>query len=885
MMSLQIDAINIEDLSPMMQQYVGEKRKRPDCVLFFRLGDFYELFFDDAILVSKELELTLTSRDCGLQSRAPMAGVPHHAAETYITRLVDKGYKIAICEQMEDPALAKGIVRREVVKIITPGTAMGQGQTDEKQNHYLVSVFQIGKSYGLAALDLSTGDFSATSLITGVSWVHVYDEIHRLKPAEVLANDAFLHSKLKTVLEEEHFYLTKLEDEHFGTARYKEYFDETPLNQDLLQAAASGLLYYVEDTQKQLPSHIKPLNVYELNHYMKIGASARTNLELSETIRERKKRGSLLWVLDQCKTAMGSRMLRRWLEQPLLHPVEIMERQKSVEAMVENFILRQELRDVLQGMNDIERLLSKLSMGQMNARELDALRLSLAKVPATKTLLENSTNTQLLQLAKQLDTLEDLVETLTHGLGDNLPILLHEGGLIREGFNEEVDYYREILAKGSTWILELEKQEKEKHNIKNLKVGFNKVFGYYIEVSKSNLNLVPEHYTRKQTLANAERYILPELKEMEEKILHAEKNLLEKEYELFVELRALAKEKEKHIAQNAHVLAELDCYLSLGEVADRNQYVKPEVVLEPILDIEQGRHPVVEKVLPNGAFVSNDAYLDVDASRMIILTGPNMSGKSTYMRQIAQICIMAQIGSFVPATRATVGICDQIFTRIGASDDLASGQSTFMVEMNEVAYILNHATSQSLLILDEIGRGTSTYDGLSIAWAVVEHVANKRILGARTLFATHYHELTDLEGVVTGVKNYHVEVKKRDGEEEIQFLHKIAPGAADESYGVEVARLAGVNLAVVDRANEILYKLELEGQGQARHKQRKDQKIMEGQMDLFSSSLALRAHDDLIETLKNLDVQNMTPLDALRELYDLSMQAKKIEKHKGDAHV
>jgi DNA mismatch repair protein MutS len=890
---LRLADIEASDLSPMMQQYVREKHKRPDCILLFRLGDFYETFFDDAVLVSQELELTLTSRDCGLEERAPMAGVPYHAADNYIEKLIDKGYKIAICEQMEDPALAKGLVKREVVQVITPGTTTASKALEDKSNHYLASVFQLGTTFGLAALDLSTGDFSATQFISGLSVIHLYDEIYRLGPAEILCNPAFRDSALAQKLVRENFFLTSIDDHCFDPKAYTNFYEESPLNQDLLRMAASGLLYYVEDTQKQLPSHIKPLEIYQIDQFMKLGAGARTNLELSRSLRTLKKKASLLWVLDQCKTAMGSRMLKRWLEQPLLHPAEINYRLDAVEDLKESFILRQELRDMLQGMNDMERLLSKLSMGHMNARELDALCRSLEKIPPVKENLQRAKSTVVRKLGQSLENLTDLVDTLRRGLADDLPILIQDGGVIRDGFDEQVDHYREIKNKGASWIVELEQREKDKTGIKNLKVGYNKVFGYYIDVTKSNLHLVPENYQRKQTLANSERYILPELKEMEDQMLHAEQRLLDREYEVFVELRNLAKAHEAQIAHNAEAIASLDAWLSLAEIADRYNYVRPEISLDPILDIEGGRHPVVERMLDRGAFVSNDAYLDRDDTRLILLTGPNMSGKSTYMRQIALIVILAQMGSFVPAERATIGIVDQIFTRIGASDDLASGQSTFMVEMNEVAYILENASARSLLILDEIGRGTSTYDGLAIAWAVVEHVANKNILGARTLFATHYHELTELEGNVAGVKNFHVAVRreptsisaaKSEGpqEQEIEFLHKIQPGPADESYGVEVAKLAGVDQAVVNRARLILHNLENEGQSQARRQKKKDIQVMEGQMDLFSSSLALRQNDEVMDRLVNLDVQNMTPMEALQELFDLSQEAKKLKRYQGE---
>lgn len=881
-MALSFADVERDKLSPMMQQYVAEKEKRPDCLLFFRLGDFYEMFFDDAITASRELELTLTSRDCGLQERAPMAGVPHHAAEQYISRLTDKGYKVAVCEQMEDPALAKGIVKREVIRIVTPGTVTDLGKVDERKNNFLMSVFQAGPSYGLAAADLTTGDFQGTQLLTGATAAHLYDEIHRIKPAELLCNPLFFTSELANQLRQEQFYLTRLPQEDFTPERYRDILPEPQFNEDLLQSAAGALLYYIEDTQKQLPDHMKHLEIYEISQFMLIGHSARRNLELTETLRDRKKRGSLLWVIDQCKTAMGSRLLRRWLEQPLLHPVDIERRLDAVEALYKAFILRQELRDLLTGMNDLQRLVGKLTLGTLNARDLAAMQRSLAKLPALLERLRASDSPILLRLADEADPLEELADTLAKGLADDLPITLHEGGLIREGFDKAVDEYREAHEKGSDWILALEAKEKEATGIKNLKVGYNRVFGYYLEVTKSNLSLVPDRYSPRQTLTNSQRYTVPELKEMEDKILSAERNLLEREYEVFCNLRDLTKAEAETISRDAAILAELDCYLSLAEVAERNRYVRPVLSLERKLEIKAGRHAVVEKMLESGAFVANDASLDGSGQRLILLTGPNMSGKSTYMRQIAQMVILAQMGSFVPADEAVIGVCDQIFTRIGASDDLAGGQSTFMVEMSEVAHILKNATPDSLLILDEIGRGTSTYDGLSIAWAVIEHIANQNILGARTLFATHYHELTDLEGLIPGIRNYHVAVQRRDGEREIRFLHHIEPGAADESYGVEVARLAGVSPSVVERADEILYKLEQEGRGQAKRRVKPSMKVMEGQMDLFSSSLALRQHDHIMDALCEMDVQNMTPLEALQKLYDLSREAKQLNARKGD---
>lgn len=880
-MALRLQDIENDKLSPMMQQYVSEKKKRPDCLLFFRLGDFYEMFFDDAITASRELELTLTSRDCGLSERAPMAGVPHHSAEQYITRLTDKGYKIAICEQMEDPALAKGLVRREVVRIVTPGTVTDLSKVDERENNFLMAVFQQGPAYGIASADLTTGDFTGTQLLTGMTKAHVYDEIHRIQPAELLCNPDFFVSDLADQLRQENFYLTKLSAEQFRTEKYESILPPAEFNQSWLQSAAAGLLYYIEDTQKQLPDHMKHLEVYEINQYMIMGHTARRNLELTETIRDRKKRGSLLWVIDQCKTAMGSRLLRRWLEQPLVHPAEIEYRLDAVEALYKGFILRQELRENLSGMNDLQRLVGKLTMGTLNARDLSSVMRSLAKLPALIARLSSADSPILQNMADSLDPLEELVETLEKGLADELPIGLHEGGLIRDGFDSLVDEYREAHNKGSQWILDLEAKEREETGIKNLKVGYNRVFGYYLEVTNSNLDMVPERYSPRQTLTNSQRYTIPELKKMEDRILNAERNLLDREYEVFCNLRALTKASAEIISHDAAVLAELDCYLSLAEVAERNNYVRPEISLEQVIDIKAGRHAVVEKMLPSGNFVANDTSMDSGEQRLILLTGPNMSGKSTYMRQIAQIVILAQMGSFVPADEARIGICDQIFTRIGASDDLAGGQSTFMVEMSEVAHILQNATPRSLLILDEIGRGTSTYDGLSIAWAVIEHIADPNILGARTLFATHYHELTDLEGLVPGIKNLHVAVQKREGEKDIRFLHHIEEGAADESYGVEVARLAGVDEEVVARAKDILYKLEQEGRGQAKRRVKPAVTVMDGQMDLFSSSMVLRQNDHIIERLSELDAQNMTPLDALREIYDLSREAKQLIARRG----
>ena len=877
-MALSYKDINnyLDKLSPMMKQYMDAKNERPDSILFFRLGDFYEMFFDDAILVSKELELTLTSRECGLEEKAPMAGVPHHAAEAYIERLVDRGYKVAICEQVEDAAEAKGIVKREIVRIVTPGTVTDIASIDETKNNYLMAIYQLGTAFGIANIDITSGEFEGTDIIQGDTTVKVYNEIKRLDPAEIITNRKFLDSDLAPQLEHENYYVTLVTDEHFITGAYEDYIPEEAHTREVLARAASGLLYYIEDTQKEIPEHIAPMQKYELQEYMVLGASARSNLELTQTFRDRKKRGSLLWVLDQCETAMGSRMLRKWLEQPLLDATRIAQRLDAVEEFNDSFILRQELKEVLSGMSDISRLSGKLSMRQLNARELQALAKTLGKIPAIMHLAEQSDSAALKDISKRLDPLSDLVATLDAALLDELPITIQDGGLIKTGFDDVVDENRELSEHGSDWILNFEQEEKAKHGIKNLKVGFNRIFGYYLEVTRSNYDLVPEHYVRKQTLANSERFIVPELKEMEDKILGAKQRLETREYEVFIQLRSATAEYVEVIQRNADLLASLDALVSLAEVAEKNNYVRPEISLEPVIEIKDGRHPVVEKTLKQEEFVANATTMGPDAE-IILLTGPNMSGKSTYMRQVAQIVIMAQMGSFVPASSAKLGIVDQIFTRIGASDDLSSGQSTFMVEMTEVAYILNNASKNSLLILDEIGRGTSTYDGLAIAWAVIERAANQNILGARTLFATHYHELTELEKSIDNIKNYHVAVEKEDKESDIKFLHKIERGPTDQSYGIEVAKLAGVPSSVFNRAYEILYSLELDGK-MTTSKSRTKKTVMEGQIDLFSSSLALQQNNEIMDKLENLDVQNMTPMDALQALYNLSEEAKKLNK-------
>lgn len=867
------DVLNIKDeLSPMMQQYIAAKKQRPDCLLFFRLGDFYEMFFDDAILVAKELELTLTRRECGLEEKAPMAGVPHHSADRYIEQLVDKGYKVAICEQLEDPAEAKGIVKRDIVKVVTPGTVTDLESLDESKNNYLLALYQLGKAYGLAYIDLTSGEFEACEIISGDTKVKAYNEINRVDPAEILINEEAKGSELHKKLEHEAYYLDFLDSKVFEVKdKYKDYLpEESKSKTNLLETACSALLSYVEDTQLSIPDHIKQVNVYTIQEFMLMSADARANLELTETYREKKKKGSLLWVIDRTETAMGSRLLRKWLEQPLLDPLRIGRRLDAVEELRDSFILRQELKEILSGMYDIARLSGKLSMKQVNPRELQSLARTLAKIPYLLELAKNFKSNALQELSQALDPLEDLVATLEAALKEELPLTIQDGDIIKTGFDDVVDENRQLSEDGSSWILNYEQEQREKTNIKNLKVGYNKVFGYYIDVTKSNLDLVPDTYTRKQTLTNSERYFTPELKDMEDKILGAKQRLVDREYAVFIDLRKQAAAKVDVISKDAHILASLDALISLAEVAERNNYTRPEIVTDDSIKIKAGRHPVVEKTLDKGEFVANNCLLKED-SEVILLTGPNMSGKSTYMRQVAQIVILAQMGSFVPAAYAKIGITDQIFTRIGASDDLSSGQSTFMVEMNEVSYILKNATKHSLLILDEIGRGTSTYDGLSIAWAVLERVANQKILGARTLFATHYHELTELEKSIPNIKNYHVAVQKEDKKSDIKFLHKIERGPSDESYGIEVAKLAGLPRSLINRAYEILYKLE-----SINHKKTKQDEVMEGQIDLFTSSLAMEGNDHIMDELTSLDVENMTAIEALQVLYDLSREAKTI---------
>ncbi len=866
-------AIDRTRVTPMMLQYIEQKEAMPDCLLFFRLGDFYEMFFDDAITVSRELELALTGRDCGLEERAPMCGVPYHAADGYIARLVARGYKVAICEQVGDPALAKGLVQREIVRVVTPGTVTDLSALDEKRNNFIVVIYRIGPFFGLAAADLTTGGLEATSLADGDPEVALLDEIARFQPSEILCNAAFQDTAVaSTVRTISGGAVSVRPDSHFSHEDATRLFPQQEADRSPWGPAAAALMLYLQETQRRMPEHMRRVHIYAAAEYMSLDPVARRNLEVVETLRDQSRRGSLLWVLDQTQTSMGGRMMRRWIDQPLMHIAQIDRRLDAVAELKDRFLLRQELMESLRGISDIERLTGKISLGSCHARDLLALRHALDSIPFLEERLHPCTSALLASIREGLDPMEDVRTLLERSIAEDPPLQIREGHIIREGYDAEVDRLRTAATQGRDWILALEARERDSSGIKNLKVGYNKVFGYYLEVTRSNLGQVPAHYIRKQTLANCERYITDELKKLEDAVLGAQQRLVDLEYALFVEIREQVAEQAARLLALADTIARLDAVSSLAEVADRENYCRPDVNMSSIIDIKDGRHTVVEKILGPGAFVPNDVYLDMESHRFLLLTGPNMAGKSTYMRQVALAVLMAQIGSFVPAREASIGLVDKIFTRVGASDDLGAGDSTFMVEMREVATILKHATERSLLILDEIGRGTSTYDGLSIAFAVIEHIADRGKLGARTLFATHYHELTDLEGTLPGVHNYHVAVDEEEGE--IRFLHRIDPGGSDESYGIEVARLAGVPDEVVRRAREILQTLENENQGKHRLKIRKSARPMEGQLDLFGTPAAVSPSDGIIEQLRTIDVQSMTPLHAMNLLYDLAQKAR-----------
>ena len=879
------------EFSPMMQHYLNTKKEYADCILFYRLGDFYEMFFDDAIEVSKELELTLTGKDCGQQERAPMCGIPYHAAEGYINKLVSNGHKVAICEQVDDPKAAKGIVKREVIKVVTPGTNLNSQALDETKNNYLCSIYYQGDVIGFSVADFTTGDFFVTQLKTESELI---DEINKFVPSEIITNEYFSMSGIDLTFINEKLGITMSELDNW-------YFDDDTCKAKLLNhfklnsldglgvtdyptglIASGALLTYLYETQKSEMSHIITLSPYTTGKYMIIDSSSRRNLELVETLREKQKKGSLIWVLDKTKTAMGARMLRMFVEQPLINKDEITARQDMIEELNSKAIDREELREYLNPVYDLERLMTRISCKTANPRDLIAFKNSLEMLPHIKNIIKNFESLSFRDCYDKLDDLQDIYNLISASIEDEPPITVRDGGIIKNGFSKEADELRDAKTKGKEWLAQLEERERENTGIKNLKVKYNKVFGYYLEVTNSFKSLVPKEWTRKQTLTNAERYTTDELKHLEDVILGAEDKLNTLEYDLFCQVRDEISNQVIRIQATAKAVAMIDVFTSLSLVSQQNNYVRPKINEKGVIDIKNGRHPVVEKMISNDMFVANDTYLDNAANRVSIITGPNMAGKSTYMRQTALIVLMAQIGSFVPASSANIGIVDRIFTRVGASDDLASGQSTFMVEMTEVANILRNATVKSLIILDEIGRGTSTFDGLSIAWAVVEHIANTKLLGAKTLFATHYHELTELEGSLNGVNNYCIAVKENG--DDIVFLRKIVKGGADKSYGIQVAKLAGVPDAVIERAKELVaeltdadisqkardiaqYSKKIEKLGDS---YKKVDELEVRQMSLFDTV----NNDDIIEEIKQMDISNMTPIDALNVLYKLQGRVK-----------
>ena len=872
------------ELTPMMKQYMQTKEEYKDCILFYRLGDFYEMFFDDALTASKELEITLTGKNCGLEERAPMCGIPYHAVDSYLNRLVSKGYKVAICEQVEDPKTAKGIVKREVIRVVTPGTNLDTQGLDETKNNYIMCIVYMADRYGLSVADVTTGEYLVTELD---SQTKLMDELYKFMPSEIVCNEAFYMSglDLDDLKNRLHMAIYSLEAWYFDDAlcreTLQEHFKVASLegiglsDYECGMIASGALLKYLEETQKNSLSHMSRLTRYATGNYMVLDSATRRNLELVETLREKQKRGSLLWVLDKTKTAMGARTLRKYVEQPLIDKESIVKRLDAVAELKDNAICREEIREYLNPVYDLERLVGKITYQSANPRDLIAFQSSLSMLPSVKCILKDMESDLLKEIYEELDPLEELCDLVGRAIQEEPPLAMKEGGIIKDGYNEEVDRLRKAKSEGKNWLADLETREREKTGIKNLRIRYNKVFGYYLEFTNSFKDLVPDYYTRKQTLANAERYIIPELKELEDTILGAEDKLCALEYELYCEVRNTIAAELTRIQRTAKAVAKLDVIASLALVAERNNYVRPKINEKGVIDIRDGRHPVVEKMIPNDMFIANDTYLDDKKQRISIITGPNMAGKSTYMRQAALIVLMAQLGSFVPASSANIGLVDRIFTRVGASDDLASGQSTFMVEMNEVANILRNATSKSLLILDEIGRGTSTFDGLSIAWAVVEYISNSKLLGAKTLFATHYHELTELEGKISNVNNYCIAVKEKG--DDIVFLRKIVKGGADKSYGIQVAKLAGVPDPVINRAKEIVEELvtaDITGKVkdiavQGSETKKKTQKKLD-EVDLTQFSLFDTVKDDdVLNELKELDISHMTPMDAMNKLYQL----------------
>lgn len=878
----------LAELTPMMQHYLQTKEQHPGCILFYRLGDFYEMFFEDAVTVSRELEITLTGKSCGLEERAPMCGVPYHAVDNYLNKLIEKGYKVAICEQVEDPKLAKGMVKREVTRIVTPGTNLNIQSLEESRNNFLMSIAYFPGRIGVSVADISTGDYYLTELEDNSK---LLDEISKYAPSEIICNDAFLVSglsiedmrnrlRIAVNVQEAHYFdedgTKKLLKKHFKVAGLTGLgIEDFPVG----ILAAGALLKYLYETQMSSMSNITHIYPYLTSRFMLLDSATRRNLELAETLREKQKRGSLLWVLDKTKTAMGARMLRSYIEQPLIDKQQIEERLDAVDELTKDAISRDEIREYLNPVYDLERLLGKISYQSANPRDLIAFRNSLAMMKPIKTVLEVFQGALLSQIREDIDPLEELFTLIGAAIEEDPPILVREGGIIKDGFDKTIDSLRKAKTEGKNWLAALEEEDRNRTGIKNLKIKYNKVFGYYFEVTNSFKNMVPDDYVRKQTLANAERYTTPRLKELEDTILNAEDKLSTLEYDLFCKIRDTIGGEIERIQKTAKAVARLDVFASLSLVAERYHYVRPVINEKGLIHIKDGRHPVVEQVMENDMFVTNDTHLDNDKRLIAVITGPNMAGKSTYMRQTALIVLMAQIGSFVPAKSAKIGLVDRIFTRVGASDDLASGQSTFMVEMNEVANILRNATKNSLLILDEIGRGTSTFDGLSIAWAVIEHISNRKLLGAKTLFATHYHELTELEGKISNVNNYCIAVKEKG--DDIVFLRKIIQGGADKSYGIQVAKLAGVPDMVIDRAKEIVAQLSendiTEKVQSIAVDIKSDHKKMQAydEVDLQQFSLFDTVKDeDVLQELLEVDVMNMTPVDAMNTLYRLQSKLK-----------
>ena len=869
---------DIDKFSPMMQNYLKTKEDYKDCILFYRLGDFYEMFFDDAITASRELELTLTGKDCGQEERAPMCGIPYHAAETYVARLISKGYKVAICEQLEDPKTAKGIVKRDVIRVVTPGTVIESNLLEEKKNNYIMAIYKNGIYFGMSVCDLSTGDFRMTQIRDTNNFAMLMDEISRYSPSEIVVNELMFNSTEEIIKIKERFetYISKSNGFSQNVNEIKE--RSRIVNEDdkeieklddyiLAITAANGLIAYLVDTQKNNLEYLNKILLYNTSKYMSLDINARRNLEITEKLRDKSKKGTLLWVLDKTSTSMGGRLLRRWLNDPLVDECHINRRLESVKELKEDIILRGDIVDSLKKVYDIERLASKISYGSANGRDLISLKNSTAQLPGIKTILSKAKSQMLKDLYGELDELQDIYAIVDKAIVDEPPISVKEGGLIKLGYDEEIDRLKTATTDGKNWVLKLEAEEREKTGIKGLKVGFNKVFGYFIEVTKSNLSQVPDRYIRKQTLANCERYITEDLKRLENEILGAEEKVINLEYNALVEIRDEIEKNVQRVQKSANIISILDVLASFATVADDMNYVMPTVDNSGIIDIKDGRHPVIEKIIGGSEFVPNDTYLDKGENRLSIITGPNMAGKSTYMRQVALITLMAQCGSFVPASYAKIGVVDKIFTRVGASDDLSMGQSTFMVEMMEVATILKEATQNSLVILDEIGRGTSTYDGLSIAWAVAEYISDKEKCGAKTLFATHYHELIQLEEKLEGVKNYSIAVKEKG--EDIIFLRKIISGGTDESYGVHVAKLAGVPKAVTTRANEVLRSIERKNVLNEKKLEKENKKETAGQLDMYNYKLAEIAHE-----IDKIDLNQLTPIDALNTLLKMKEKMK-----------